>query len=164
MWYDRAAFDVPSCVAHSFFLVTPRVLVFNNTAAGSSSLSFDVPKDRLTLAVSMCTPRSARWAQDTYAHCEEITRGVESPRVQVVCLRREVGRLRELLEASERRCRILAEHSDGFWEEEVYDIINNIHRTNHDLQHSDDRNQQATQKSGLSGRLWRLLSCSRFLR
>ncbi|KAF4702497.1 U4/U6-U5 snRNP complex subunit lsm6 [Perkinsus olseni] len=31
----------------------------------------------------------------------------------------EVARLRQLLVDSERRCRVLAEHSDGFWEEEV---------------------------------------------
>ncbi|KAF4685550.1 U4/U6-U5 snRNP complex subunit lsm6 [Perkinsus olseni] len=49
----------------------------------------------------------------------------------------EVARLRELLEESERHCRVLAEHSDGFWEEEVYDIINKIHTTSHGMQRED---------------------------
>ncbi|KAF4754015.1 hypothetical protein FOZ63_024258 [Perkinsus olseni] len=150
-------------------LVTPRLLVFESIPSESSAQtsSSGVPAERLAVAVSMCTPRSARVVQDTLAHCEDLTQGIESPRLQVVCLRQEVARLRELLEESERHCRVLAERSDGFWEEEVYDIINKIHTTSHDMQREDGHHHHQYhhgQRNGLPGRLWRWLSCSRLLR
>ncbi|KAF4737939.1 hypothetical protein FOZ63_020951 [Perkinsus olseni] len=152
--------------------VTPRLLVFESIPSESSTQtsSFGIPTERLAVAVSMCTPRSARVVQDTLAHCEDLTQGIESPRLQVVCLRQEVARLRQLLVESERHCRVLAEHSDGFWEEEVYDIINKIHTTSHGMQQEDGHHHHHQhhhhhgQRNGLPGRLWRWLSCSRLLR
>ncbi|KAF4713170.1 hypothetical protein FOZ63_022867 [Perkinsus olseni] len=151
-------------------LVTPRLLVFDTIPSETSAQTSPsgVPHERrAAVAVSMCTPRSARVVQDTLAHCEDLSQGIESPRLQVECLRQEVARLRELLEESERRCRVLAEHSDGFWEEEVYDIINKIHTTSHGMQQEDGHHRHQHhhhgQRNGLPGRLWRWLSCSRLL-
>ncbi|KAF4668699.1 hypothetical protein FOZ61_005951 [Perkinsus olseni] len=165
----------PSCAGRfsfesfSLLSVTPRLLVFESIPSESSTQtsSFGIPTERLAVAVSMCTPRSARVVQDTLAHYEDLTQGIESPRLQVVCLRQEVARLRQLLEESERHCRVLAERSDGFWEEEVYDIINKIHTTSHGMQQEDGHHHHQYhhgQRNGLPGRLWRWLSCSRLLR
>ncbi|KAF4678294.1 U4/U6-U5 snRNP complex subunit lsm6 [Perkinsus chesapeaki] len=50
----------------------------------------------------------------------------------------ERAAIADLLDESERRCRILAEHSDGFWEEDVYDVINKIHAAGYNMVQTED--------------------------